>query len=89
LATNEKSKKKPPMIDNALGGMKEISARKVFTFFGENIFLAKNMALSINVGRAPYMVTSWDHGVHPLADIKAAISDTRVVRTIHLILTTK
>ena len=30
-----------------------------FTFFGENIFLAKNVALSINVGRAPYVVTSW------------------------------
>ena len=35
------------------------SARKLSQFFGENVFLAKNVAPSINVGRAPYMVTSW------------------------------
>jgi len=35
------------------------SQRKLSQFFGENVFLAKNVAPSINVGRAPYMVTSW------------------------------
>ena len=38
---------------------RNLCAEKVYTFFGKNIFLAKNVALSINVGRAPYMVTSW------------------------------
>ena len=37
----------------------EIPHRENFQFFGENVFLAKNVAPSINVGRAPYMVTSW------------------------------
>ena len=38
---------------------RNLRAEKVYTFSGKNIFLAKNVALSINVGRAPYMVTSW------------------------------
>ena len=73
LATNEKSKKKPQLIDNALGSMRKISARNIFTFFGENIFLAKNVALYISWD---YMVTTLQHGVHPvhpLADMKATI----------------
>ena len=40
------------------------SPRKLSQFFGENVFLAKNVAPSINVGRAPYMVT---YDGHPLA----------------------
>ena len=40
-------------------GRKCMMQRKLSQFFGENVFLAKNVAPSINVGRAPYMVTSW------------------------------
>ena len=32
---------------------RKLRAEKVYTFFGKSIFLAKNVALSINVGRAP------------------------------------
>ena len=39
--------------------MMKFPQRKLSQFFGENVFLAKNVAPSINVGRAPYMVTSW------------------------------
>ena len=55
LATNEKSKKKPQLIDNALGSMREISAQRIFTFLVKIVFLSKNLALSTiyNMGRAP------------------------------------
>jgi len=37
---------------------RNLRAEKVYTFSGKNIFLAKNVTLSTNVGRPPYMVTS-------------------------------
>ena len=55
----ENEKKPFDRIEGRKCMMKFLTA-KTFSFFGENIFLAKNMAPSINVGRAPYMVTSWD-----------------------------
>ena len=55
----EKEKKPSDRIEGRKVWWKSPREKSFFTFFGENIFLAKNVAPSINVGRAPYMVTSW------------------------------
>ena len=55
----ENEKKPFDRIEGRKCMMRFLAEKSFFTFFGENFFLAKNMALSINVGRAPYMVTSW------------------------------
>ena len=55
----EKEKKPSDRIEGRKVWWKSPRDKSFFTFFGENIFLAKNLAPSINVGRAPYMVTSW------------------------------
>ena len=74
LAINEKSKKKPPMIDNALGSMKEISARRKCTLSSAKIFFLQKTWHYLSTWDAPHI---WlHHGVHLLADMKAAISDT-------------
>jgi len=57
---DEKTRKSHLIEQRAEKCMMKFLTEKTFSFFGENIFLAKNMAPSINVGRAPYMVTSWD-----------------------------
>jgi len=49
------------------------SQRKLSQFFGENVFLAKTWH-HLSTWDAPHI---WlHHGVHLLADMKAAISDT-------------
>ena len=55
----ENEKKPFDRIEGRKCMMRFLAEKSFFTFFGENVFLAKNVAPSINVGRAPYMVTSW------------------------------
>ena len=74
LVTNEKNKKKPPMIDNALGSMREISARRKCTLSSAKIFFLQKTWHYLSTWDAPHI---WlHHGVRLLADMKAAISNT-------------
>jgi hypothetical protein len=47
------------LIDNALGSMIEIPARKHFHFFRRKYFSCKKRGTIYIMGRAPYMVTTW------------------------------